>query len=38
LTVLTVSCDGAGQPVELSRSVSRSDRFQYQVATAIPTR
>ncbi|WP_046270413.1 phosphonate metabolism transcriptional regulator PhnF [Pseudomonas syringae] len=32
LTVLTVSCDRSGQPVELSRSVSRSDRFQYQVA------
>ncbi|AHG40637.1 GntR family transcriptional regulator [Pseudomonas syringae CC1557] len=33
LTVLTVSCGVAGQPVELSRSVSRADRFQYQVAT-----
>ncbi|MFA1029181.1 Phosphonate metabolism transcriptional regulator PhnF [Pseudomonas syringae pv. helianthi] len=32
LTVLTVSCDRAGRPIELSRSVSRSDRFQYQMA------
>jgi len=31
LTVLTVSCDRSGQPVELSWSTSRSDRFQYQV-------
>jgi GntR family phosphonate transport system transcriptional regulator len=30
LTVLTVSRDSRGQPVELSRSTSRSDRFQYQ--------
>ncbi|WP_426114424.1 phosphonate metabolism transcriptional regulator PhnF [Pseudomonas sp. DSP3-2-2] len=33
LTVLTVSRDDAGNPVELSRSTSRSDRFQYQVIT-----
>jgi GntR family phosphonate transport system transcriptional regulator len=33
LTVLTVSRDSAGNPVELSRSTSRSDRFQYQVIT-----
>ncbi|CAM3187737.1 phosphonate metabolism transcriptional regulator PhnF [Pseudomonas floridensis] len=33
LTVLTVSCDRSGQPVELSRSTSRSDRFHYQVTT-----
>ncbi|MCF5354112.1 UTRA domain-containing protein, partial [Pseudomonas syringae] len=37
LTVLTVSCDAAGLPVELSRSVSRADRFQYQVATPFKT-
>lgn len=30
LTVLTVSCDNGDNPVELSRSTSRSDRFQYQ--------
>ncbi|WP_122662067.1 phosphonate metabolism transcriptional regulator PhnF [Pseudomonas viridiflava] len=30
LTVLTVSRDSSGHPVELSRSTSRSDRFQYQ--------
>lgn len=30
LTVLTVSRDSGGRPVELSRSTSRSDRFQYQ--------
>ncbi len=30
LTVLTVSRDRSGNPVELSRSTSRSDRFQYQ--------
>lgn len=30
LTVLTVSRDSRGLPVELSRSTSRSDRFQYQ--------
>ena len=30
LTVLTVSRDNSGNPVELSRSTSRSDRFQYQ--------
>lgn len=30
LTVLTVSRDSSGNPVELSRSTSRSDRFQYQ--------
>uniref|UniRef100_UPI000F07C242 UTRA domain-containing protein n=2 Tax=Pseudomonas TaxID=286 RepID=UPI000F07C242 len=33
LTVLTVSCNRSGQPVELSRSTSRSDRFHYQVTT-----
>ncbi|HEX8595643.1 MAG TPA: phosphonate metabolism transcriptional regulator PhnF [Pseudomonas sp.] len=33
LTVLTVSRDESGNPVELSRSTSRSDRFQYQVIT-----
>ncbi|RRV04513.1 phosphonate metabolism transcriptional regulator PhnF [Pseudomonas sp. v388] len=31
LTVLTVSRDRSGRPVELARSTSRSDRFQYQV-------
>jgi GntR family phosphonate transport system transcriptional regulator len=30
LTVLTVSRDSGGHPVELSRSTSRSDRFRYQ--------
>ncbi|UNG19578.1 phosphonate metabolism transcriptional regulator PhnF [Stutzerimonas zhaodongensis] len=33
LTVLTLSHDLAGRPVELSLSTSRADRFQYQVAT-----
>jgi GntR family phosphonate transport system transcriptional regulator len=33
LTVLTLSRDQAGHPVELSRSTSRSDRFQYQFIT-----
>ncbi|MCS3471900.1 GntR family phosphonate transport system transcriptional regulator [Pseudomonas sp. JUb42] len=33
VTVLTVSHDRSGQPVELSHSTSRSDRFQYQVIT-----
>ena len=32
LSVLTLSCDTAGQPVELALSTSRADRFQYQVA------
>lgn len=32
LTVLTLSQNPAGQPVELSYSTSRADRFQYQVA------
>lgn len=32
LSVLTLSCDPAGRPVELALSASRSDRFQYQVA------
>jgi GntR family phosphonate transport system transcriptional regulator len=33
LTVLTLSRDAAGRPVELAQSTSRSDRFQYQVVT-----
>lgn len=33
LTVLTVSRDRSGRPVELAQSTSRSDRFQYQVTT-----
>lgn len=33
LSVLTLSRDNSGQPVELSQSTSRSDRFQYQVLT-----
>ncbi len=33
LSVFTLSCDAAGQPVEIALSASRSDRFQYQVAT-----
>ncbi|KPZ23519.1 phosphonate metabolism transcriptional regulator PhnF [Pseudomonas tremae] len=37
LTVLTVSSDASGQAVELSRSVSRADRFQYQVTTPVAT-
>lgn len=32
LTVLTLSRDRTGQPVELAQSISRADRFQYQVA------
>ncbi|MHA6494606.1 phosphonate metabolism transcriptional regulator PhnF [Pseudomonas borbori] len=32
LTVLTLSRDLAGRPVELSLSTSRADRFQYQIA------
>lgn len=32
LTVLTLSRDVAGRPVELALSTSRADRFQYQVA------
>ncbi|MCQ4273820.1 phosphonate metabolism transcriptional regulator PhnF [Stutzerimonas degradans] len=33
LSVFTLSCDASGQPVEIALSASRSDRFQYQVAT-----
>lgn len=33
LTVLTLSRDASGQPVEIAHSISRSDRFQYQVMT-----
>lgn len=33
LTVLTLSRDVSGQPVEIAYSTSRSDRFQYQVMT-----
>jgi GntR family phosphonate transport system transcriptional regulator len=33
LSVLTLSRDSSGQPVELAQSTSRSDRFQYQVLT-----
>lgn len=33
LTVLTLSRDASGHPVELAQSTSRSDRFQYQVVT-----
>ncbi|WP_397448502.1 phosphonate metabolism transcriptional regulator PhnF [Pseudomonas sp. NA-150] len=33
LSVLTLSRDRSGQPVELAQSTSRSDRFQYQVIT-----
>ncbi|WP_104098722.1 phosphonate metabolism transcriptional regulator PhnF [Stutzerimonas kunmingensis] len=33
LSVFTLSCDATGQPVEIALSASRSDRFQYQVAT-----
>lgn len=33
LTVLTLSRDVHGQPVEVAHSISRSDRFQYQVMT-----
>lgn len=33
LTVLTLSRDADGRPVELAQSTSRCDRFQYQVVT-----
>ncbi len=33
LTVLTLSRDANGQPVEIAHSTSRSDRFQYQIVT-----
>ncbi|MDB6143525.1 MAG: putative gntR-family regulatory protein [Pseudomonas sp.] len=33
LSVLTLSRDASGLPVELAQSTSRSDRFQYQVIT-----
>ncbi len=33
LSVFTLSCDATGRPVEIALSASRSDRFQYQVAT-----
>jgi GntR family phosphonate transport system transcriptional regulator len=33
LSVFTLSCDAGGRPVEIALSASRSDRFQYQVAT-----
>ena len=33
LSVFTLSCDASGRPVEIALSASRSDRFQYQVAT-----
>ena len=33
LTVLTLSRDADGRPVEIAHSTSRSDRFQYQVIT-----
>ncbi len=33
LTVLTLSRDASGQPVEIAHSTSRSDRFQYQIVT-----
>ena len=33
LTVLTLSRDAHGQPVEIAHSTSRSDRFQYQIVT-----
>jgi GntR family phosphonate transport system transcriptional regulator len=33
LTVLTLSRDASGRPVELAQSTSRSDRFQYQIVT-----
>ncbi|MGC3292823.1 UTRA domain-containing protein, partial [Pseudomonas aeruginosa] len=32
LTVLTLSRDRSGQPVEQAQSISRADRYQYQVA------
>ncbi|MES2820359.1 MAG: phosphonate metabolism transcriptional regulator PhnF [Pseudomonadota bacterium] len=37
LSVLTLSCDQAGQPVELSLSTSRADRFQFQIAPLMET-
>jgi GntR family phosphonate transport system transcriptional regulator len=33
LTVLTLSRDAQGHPVEIAHSTSRSDRFQYQIVT-----
>ncbi|WP_312948168.1 phosphonate metabolism transcriptional regulator PhnF [Stutzerimonas kunmingensis] len=33
LSVFTLSCDATGRPLEIALSASRSDRFQYQVAT-----
>jgi len=33
LTVLTLSRDADGNPVEIAHSTSRSDRFQYQIVT-----
>jgi GntR family phosphonate transport system transcriptional regulator len=33
LTVLTLSHDALGTPVEIAHSTSRSDRFQYQIVT-----
>jgi GntR family phosphonate transport system transcriptional regulator len=33
LTVLTLSHDALGNPVEIAHSTSRSDRFQYQIVT-----
>ncbi|MCQ4235541.1 phosphonate metabolism transcriptional regulator PhnF [Pseudomonas stutzeri] len=33
LSVFTLSCDASGRPLEIALSASRSDRFQYQVAT-----
>jgi len=33
LTVLTLSRDASGNPVEIAHSTSRSDRFQYQIVT-----
>ena len=33
LTVLTLSRDANGHPVEIAHSTSRSDRFQYQIVT-----
>lgn len=33
LTVLTLSRDAQGNPVEIAHSTSRSDRFQYQILT-----
>ncbi len=31
LSIRTLSCDAGGQPFELSKSISRADRFKYQV-------